>query len=121
MMKSVGEVMAMGRTWQESMQKAMRGMETGHDGWDLPNRYKTLPREELMYKLRVPNPDRFIILHQVGVCAVYCFLPAARLVSEIPNTIVCAGLESVTLLRKQSSMSWSGNAYTDGDPTLWLL
>ncbi|MEW5317413.1 MAG: hypothetical protein WDW38_008710 [Sanguina aurantia] len=65
MMKSVGEVMAMGRTWQESMQKAMRGMETGHDGWDLPNRYKTLPRDELMYKLRVPNPDRFIILHQV--------------------------------------------------------
>ncbi|MEW5307481.1 MAG: hypothetical protein WDW36_009875 [Sanguina aurantia] len=64
MMKSVGEVMAMGRTWQESMQKAMRGMETGHDGWDLPNRYKTLPRDELMYKLRVPNPDRFIILHQ---------------------------------------------------------
>ena len=31
-MKSVGEVMAMGRTFQESMQKALRGLETGIDG-----------------------------------------------------------------------------------------
>lgn len=35
-MKSVGEVMAIGRTWQESFQKAMRGMEAGLDGWSLP-------------------------------------------------------------------------------------
>jgi len=33
-MKSVGEVMAIGRTLQESMQKALRGMETGIDGFD---------------------------------------------------------------------------------------
>ncbi len=33
-MKSVGEVMAMGRTFQESMQKALRGLETGCDGFD---------------------------------------------------------------------------------------
>ncbi|MDH5446149.1 MAG: carbamoyl-phosphate synthase large subunit [Gammaproteobacteria bacterium] len=33
-MKSVGEVMAMGRTQQESMQKALRGLETGVDGFD---------------------------------------------------------------------------------------
>src|ERR1044072_186235 len=33
-MKSVGEVMAMGRTFQESMQKALRGLETGSDGFD---------------------------------------------------------------------------------------
>lgn len=35
-MKSVGEVMAIGRTWQESFQKALRGMEAGLDGWSLP-------------------------------------------------------------------------------------
>jgi carbamoyl-phosphate synthase large subunit len=35
-MKSVGEVMAIGRTWQESLQKALRGMEAGLDGWSLP-------------------------------------------------------------------------------------
>ena len=33
-MKSVGEVMAIGRTFQESLQKAIRGLETGRDGLD---------------------------------------------------------------------------------------
>ena len=33
-MKSVGEVMAIGRTFQESLQKALRGLETGLDGLD---------------------------------------------------------------------------------------
>ena len=32
-MKSVGEAMAIGRTFQESFQKAMRSLETGHIGW----------------------------------------------------------------------------------------
>mmetsp|Transcript_26527 Transcript_26527/g.67485 ORF Transcript_26527/g.67485 Transcript_26527/m.67485 type:complete len:1174 (-) Transcript_26527:836-4357(-) len=64
MMKSVGEVMAIGRTWQESMQKAMRGMETGLDGWDLPKNYKRLTKDQMMFKLRVPNPERFTVLKQ---------------------------------------------------------
>jgi carbamoyl-phosphate synthase large subunit len=64
-MKSVGEVMAIGRTWQESLQKALRGMESGLDGWSLPKGYKRLPKDQLMYKLRVPNPDRMVIMKQV--------------------------------------------------------
>jgi hypothetical protein len=64
-MKSVGEVMAIGRTWQESLQKALRGMEAGLDGWSLPKGYKRLPKDQLYYKLRVPNPDRIIFLKQV--------------------------------------------------------
>jgi hypothetical protein len=67
-MKSVGEVMAIGRTWQESLQKALRGMEAGLDGWSLPKGYKRLPKDQLMYKLRVPNPDRMIIMKQVCSC-----------------------------------------------------
>ncbi len=47
MMKSVGEVMAIGRTWQESYQKAMRSMEAGLDGWDLPKNYKRLTKEQV--------------------------------------------------------------------------
>ena len=47
MMKSVGEVMAIGRTWVESFQKALRGMETGLDGWDLPKNYKRLSKEDV--------------------------------------------------------------------------
>ena len=49
MMKSVGEVMAMGRTWIESFQKALRGMETGLDGWDLPKNYKRLSKEDVSW------------------------------------------------------------------------
>lgn len=47
MMKSVGEVMAIGRTWIESLQKAMRGMEAGLDGWDLPANYKRLTKDQV--------------------------------------------------------------------------
>jgi len=43
-MKSVGEAMAIGRTFMESFQKALRSLETGLDGWSLPTKdalYKT--------------------------------------------------------------------------------
>eukprot|EP00798_Chlamydomonas_sp_ICE-L_P004406 gene4406-14531_t len=64
MMKSVGEVMAMGRTWQESFNKAMRGMEEGLDGWDLPKNWKPLTKDQIQYTLRVPGPNRFIGIRQ---------------------------------------------------------
>jgi carbamoyl-phosphate synthase large subunit len=61
-MKSVGEVMAIGRTFQESLQKALRGLETGLDG--LSPRL-TLPlteeaREKLTNELRSPGADRLL-------------------------------------------------------------
>ena len=53
-MKSVGEVMAMGRTFQESFQKALRGLEVGVDGMN----EKTQDREWLEKELGEPGPDR---------------------------------------------------------------
>ena len=44
--------------------QALRGLETGLDGWDLPKGYKKLNKEQMLYKLRVPNPDRFVVLRQ---------------------------------------------------------
>lgn len=64
-MKSVGEAMAMGRTFQESFQKAMRSLETGLDGWSLPKNWKKRTRQQLEYGMRVPNPDRMLIIKQV--------------------------------------------------------
>jgi hypothetical protein len=64
MMKSVGETMAIGRTWIESLQKACRGLEIGLDGWSLPKGYKLLPKDQLVYKLRVPSPDRIVAMKQ---------------------------------------------------------
>jgi carbamoyl-phosphate synthase large subunit len=53
-MKSVGEVMAMGRTFQESLQKALRGLEVGADGFDP----KTTDRDEIEAELMSPGPER---------------------------------------------------------------
>jgi carbamoyl-phosphate synthase large subunit len=53
-MKSVGEVMAIGRTFQESFQKAMRGLEVGVDGLN----QKTIDREKIQIELGEPGPER---------------------------------------------------------------
>ena len=61
-MKSVGEAMAIGRTFQESMQKALRSLETGFDGF---NEQMSLPltdeaSTQLAYELRWPGPNRIL-------------------------------------------------------------
>jgi len=53
-MKSVGEVMAIGRTFQESFQKALRGLEVGVDGLN----QKTIDREKIQIELGEPGPER---------------------------------------------------------------
>jgi carbamoyl-phosphate synthase large subunit len=56
-MKSVGEAMAIGRTFQESFQKALRSLETGRAGWGC-DRKETLPSlYEIRAKLRTPHPE----------------------------------------------------------------
>ena len=58
-MKSVGEVMAIGRTFQESMQKALRGLETDMDGLNpLIDQSKSDWRETLDEQIRLRQPDR---------------------------------------------------------------
>ncbi|MDE2138389.1 MAG: carbamoyl-phosphate synthase large subunit, partial [Gammaproteobacteria bacterium] len=61
-MKSVGEVMAIGRTFQESLQKALRGLETGLDGLTpqltLPLTDETAAR--LAHELRAPGANRLL-------------------------------------------------------------
>ncbi len=61
-MKSVGEVMAIGRTFQESFQKALRGLETGIDG--LTERTTCLPsdRDEIIQEIGEPGPERILFV-----------------------------------------------------------
>jgi len=60
-MKSVGEVMAIGRTFQESLQKALRGLEMGLDGLDERiDIGQDNARELLRQELRIPKPDRLL-------------------------------------------------------------
>jgi carbamoyl-phosphate synthase large subunit len=59
-MKSVGEVMAIGRTFQESLQKALRGLETGKNGLNASKLDPSTPDglNALKRELREPGPDR---------------------------------------------------------------
>ncbi|XWK91174.1 MAG: carbamoyl-phosphate synthase large subunit [Phormidium sp.] len=69
-MKSVGETMAIGRTFLESFQKALRGLETGRSGWGCDKQEKLASLEQIRAQLRTPNPERiFTIRHamQLGM------------------------------------------------------
>ena len=57
-MKSVGEVMAMGRTFQESFQKALRGLETGIDGLS----ERSTDREEIVQEIGEAGPERILFV-----------------------------------------------------------
>ena len=67
-MKSVGEVMAIGRTFKESLQKALRGLETGQAGLGLHPREKisslTPDRDAIARTLRIPNPRRIVAIRE---------------------------------------------------------
>ncbi|MCP5396870.1 MAG: carbamoyl-phosphate synthase large subunit [Sphingomonadaceae bacterium] len=63
-MKSVGEVMAIGRCFQESVQKALRGLETGLDGFNRVRELEGVPREEIVAALSQRTPDRLLQIAQ---------------------------------------------------------
>ncbi|TVQ44226.1 MAG: carbamoyl-phosphate synthase large subunit [Gloeocapsa sp. DLM2.Bin57] len=63
-MKSVGEAMAIGRTFTESFQKALRSLEIGRYGFGC-DREEMLPSvTQIRSKLRIPNPERIFTVHQ---------------------------------------------------------
>ena len=63
-MKSVGEVMAIGRNFQESVQKALRGLETGLSGFNFVDHLVGAPHEDIVAELSQATPDRLLIAAQ---------------------------------------------------------
>ena len=63
-MKSVGEVMAIGRNIQESMQKALRGLETGLSGFNQVDHLVGADRDTIEAELARPTPDRLLVAAQ---------------------------------------------------------
>jgi carbamoyl-phosphate synthase large subunit len=63
-MKSVGEVMAIGRNIHESMQKALRGLETGLSGFNFIETLQGAPRAEIEAALARATPDRLLVAAQ---------------------------------------------------------
>ena len=63
-MKSVGEVMAIGRNIHESLQKALRGLETGLSGFNYVDALRGASRDDLIAELSRPTPDRLLVAAQ---------------------------------------------------------
>ena len=63
-MKSVGEVMAIGRNFHESLQKALRGLETGLSGLNVVEALEGASRDEIRAELARPTPDRLLVAGQ---------------------------------------------------------
>ncbi|MBK9069802.1 MAG: carbamoyl-phosphate synthase large subunit [Myxococcales bacterium] len=61
-MKSVGEAMSIGRTFREALGKAIRSMETGRAGFDLPTASHNDDLGELSRAIAIAGPDRLLLL-----------------------------------------------------------
>ncbi|MFC1703183.1 carbamoyl-phosphate synthase large subunit [Candidatus Omnitrophota bacterium] len=57
-MKSVGETMAIGRTFKEALQKGLRGLEIGHSGLDNKLEFNQISYEKMRLRLQEPNASR---------------------------------------------------------------
>src|SRR5262245_2396527 len=108
-MKSVGEVMAIGRTFKEALQKAVRSLEQDQWGLTLDHR---VDDEGLRALLRVPNPDRLFALGDayragLGTAEIHAltkidpwFLEQIRQIVELEPAIARSGLTDPRLLRR---------------------
>jgi carbamoyl-phosphate synthase large subunit len=129
-MKSVGEAMAIGRTFQESLQKALRSLEIGRFGF-CADRDEDLPTlEHIKTSLRTPNPDRIFsvrhgFLSGLSVSAIAdltgidpWFLQKMREITDMELTLKGRSLDSINALEmlgnKQMGFSDRSIAYLTG-------
>ncbi len=90
-MKSVGEVMAMGRTFQESLQKALRGLETGIDGFT----ERSTDPEEIAEEIGEAGPERLLFVadaFRIGMTAAEIHEETAIdpwFLAQIEEIVVC--------------------------------
>ncbi len=122
-MKSVGEVMAIGRTFQESFQKALRGLETGLSGMDeiaIPGVGEGDDKNAIRAALGQPTPDRLLKIaqafrHGATVDQIYAsckyepwFLRQIEELVQMEETIRTRGLPNDAInMRKLKAMGFS--------------
>jgi carbamoyl-phosphate synthase large subunit len=116
-MKSVGEVMAIGRTFKEALQKAVRSLE--QDRWGLVMDGPPADDEGLRQKIRVPNVERCFALaegYRRGLSTQELqalssidpwFLENIREIVEFESEIAAAGLSDADVLRRAKQMGFA--------------
>ena len=119
-MKSVGEVMAIGRNIHESLQKALRGLETGLSGFNQVDALVGAPRDEIIAQLSRATPDRLLVaaqalreglsvdeIHQVAKFDPW-FLDRLAEIVAAENEVMTNGLpQDANGLRRLKSMGFS--------------
>jgi carbamoyl-phosphate synthase large subunit len=116
-MKSVGEVMAIGRTFKEALQKAVRSLE--QDRWGLALDRPIADLDELRQKIRIPNADRcFAIgeayrrglgtreIHELSAIDPW-FLDNIRQIVEYESVVIGAGLGDPAVVRRAKQMGFA--------------
>ena len=123
-MKSVGEVMAIGRTFKEALQKGFRGLEIGRAGWDIgetpaEDRLSDISREGLLAAIRTPTPERLFqvkraLLADIETSAIaecsridLWFVEQMRELVEAERAWSAPDLEDAVLLRRMKRMGFS--------------
>ncbi len=119
-MKSVGEVMAIGRNFQESMQKALRGLETGLSGFNFVDHLVGAPHDDIIAELSQATPDRLLIaaqalregmtVEQVHAVAKYdpWFLEQIKQIVDAEAEVLADGLPRDAVgMRRLKSMGFS--------------
>ncbi len=116
-MKSVGEVMAIGRTFKESLQKAVRSLE--QDRWGLTLDRPVANMDELRQKIKVPTPERCFAVaegYRRGMSTAEIaelsaidpwFLENIREIVEMESAIAAAGLHDARTLRRAKEMGFA--------------
>ncbi|HLB54082.1 MAG TPA: carbamoyl-phosphate synthase large subunit, partial [Gemmatimonadales bacterium] len=105
-MKSVGEVMAIGRTFKEALQKGFRGLETGRAGWTIgerlaDDRLTGESREALLAAIRTPTPERLFQIKRALLRGVE--VPAIAAASRIDPWFLAQLAELVEAEREWSA------------------
>jgi len=122
-MKSVGEVMAIGRTFKEALQKAVRSLE--QDRWGLTLERPPADIEELRQKIRIPTAERCFAVaegYRRGMSTAEIaelsaidpwFLENIREIVELESTIRAAGLGDPRVLRRAKQMGFADRRIAD--------
>jgi len=119
-MKSVGEVMAIGRNIHESLQKALRGLETGLSGFNYVDALKGASKDQLSAELSRATPDRLLVAAQalregMSVAEIHAiakfdpwFLERLEEIIAAENDVKTNGLpNSAEALRRLKAMGFS--------------
>ncbi|MFN3818899.1 carbamoyl-phosphate synthase large subunit [Blastomonas sp.] len=119
-MKSVGEVMAIGRNFQESVQKALRGLETGLSGFNFVDHLVGAPHDDIIAELSQATPDRLLVaaqalregmtVEQVHAVAKYdpWFLEQIKQIVDAEAEVLADGLPRDAVgMRRLKSMGFS--------------